>query len=216
MSCHFANGALPLDRQGVPGLTGLEADYPVGHGHFCVPAIYPVHSAQETSIQSAFEESKHANGRNHMHKIVIGVAIAVLAVGTAAATEQTDVMLTVHQFIDGFNKGDAKMMVAACADQASIIDEFPPHEWHGAGACSKWLSDFDADAKKSDITDGSVTLGNARHVDVTADRAYVVALVDYTFKEKGKVNKETGSIITIALQKGGAGWRITGWAWAKH
>ena len=27
---------------------------------------------------------------------------------------------------------------------------------------------------------------------------------------------ETGSIITIALQKSPAGWRITAWAWAKN
>jgi hypothetical protein len=28
--------------------------------------------------------------------------------------------------------------------------------------------------------------------------------------------KEVGSIFTLALQKGPAGWRITGWSWAKH
>ena len=41
-----------------------------------------------------------------------------------------------RQFIDGFNKGDVKSALAACADQVSIIDEFAPYEWHGAGACA--------------------------------------------------------------------------------
>jgi len=35
------------------------------------------------------------------------------------------------------------------------------------------------------------------------------------FKKKGKLVKETGSMLTLAMQKGETGWRITGWAWAK-
>jgi ketosteroid isomerase-like protein len=118
--------------------------------------------------------------------------------------------------VDGFNKGDTKTAVAACAEQTSIIDEFPPHEWHGAGACAKWANDFDADAKKNGITDGIVTLGTPRHVDITGDRAYVVVPASYTFKKKGKPAKETGSTLTLALQKEASGWRISGWAWAKR
>jgi ketosteroid isomerase-like protein len=151
-----------------------------------------------------------------MHKIAGLIAVAILAAGPAAASDKTDVMATVHQWVDGFNKGDTKSALAACADQTSILDEFPPHEWHGSGACSKWLKDFEADAKKNDITDGIVTLSKPRHVDVTADAAYVVAPVNYTFKQNGKPMNETGSVLTITLQKGAAGWRITGWAWAQH
>jgi hypothetical protein len=119
----------------------------------------------------------------------------------AVASESTDVMVAVHQFIDGFNKGDIKSALAACADQTSIIDEFPPHEWHGAGACSTWANDYVADAKKNGITDGIVTLGTPRHIDVTADRAYVVVPANYTFKQNGKPMKETGSILTICSAK---------------
>jgi len=39
----------------------------------------------------------------------------------------------VHPFVDGFNKGDMKMMSATCAEKAAMLDEFPPHECHGAG-----------------------------------------------------------------------------------
>ena len=150
-----------------------------------------------------------------MHKILVALAVAVVAAGPAAATEKTDVMKPLHQFVDGFNKGDVKTAVAACADQTSIIDEVPPHEWHGAGACSTWANDFEADGKKNGITDGVVTLGSPRHVDIMGDRAYVVVPANYTFKQKGKPGKEIGSTLTVALQKGPTGWRITGWAWAK-
>jgi len=39
---------------------------------------------------------------------------------------------------------------------------------------------------------------------------------NYTFKQKGKPQSEAGSIMTLVLQKAPAGWRITGWSWAKH
>ena len=151
----------------------------------------------------------------HWHTLLVALAFAVVAAAPVGAAEKTDVMVPVHQFIDGFNKGDTKAALAACADQASIIDEFPPYEWHGAGACSKWANDFDADAKKNEITDGAVTLGKPRHVEVAADRAYVVLPANYVFKVKGKQVKEMGATMTITLQKADAGWRNTGWAWSK-
>jgi ketosteroid isomerase-like protein len=154
--------------------------------------------------------------QRHLLKLSLALALVVLAALSAAATEKTDVMTTVHKFVDSFNKGDVKTVAATCADQASIIDEFPPHEWHGAGACAKWMDDYDADAKKNGITDGIVTLGVPLHVDVTADRAYVVVPANYKFKKNGKLVRETGSTLTIALQKSEAGWRMTGWSWAKH
>ena len=148
-----------------------------------------------------------------MRKILLALAVAVLAAGPVAASEKTDVMAPVHQWVDGINKGDMKAATAACADQSSIIDDFPPHEWHGAGACSKWANDADADNKKNGITDESVTLSKPRHIDITADRAYVVVPATYSYKEKGPPVTEPGSIWTLALKKGEAGWRITGWAW---
>ena len=151
--------------------------------------------------------------------MLIALFLATLATFSTAQTSgsaQTAVLASVHGFVDGFNKGDTKTLLAACADQTSILDEFPPHEWHGKGACAKWASDFDADAKKNGITDGAVTLGDPSHVDITSDRAYVVIPANYTFKQKGKPVSEIGSIIMLTLQKGATGWRITGWAWAKH
>ena len=82
--------------------------------------------------------------------------------------------------------------------------------------CLKWLADYEADIKKNGITDPSVTLGAPKHIDITGDRAYVVVPADYTYKEKGKAMKEAGSLLTLALQKVAAGWRITGWSWTKN
>jgi hypothetical protein len=71
-----------------------------------------------------------------MHKLIVTLALSALVAGPAAATDQSDVLSVVHQWVVGFNKGDMKSMEATCADQTSVIDDFAPYEWHGAGACA--------------------------------------------------------------------------------
>lgn len=151
-----------------------------------------------------------------MQKLLLTLALAILTAGPLAASDNADVMATLQKLVDAFNKGDTKTLVAGCTDEMCIIDEFPPHEWHGAGTCSKWLADYDTDAKKNGITEGTVKISKPRHLDVTDDRAYVVVPTDYTYKQNGKEMKETGSIWTFTLQKIDGNWKVTGWAWAKH
>ena len=151
-----------------------------------------------------------------MLRIFFGLAMVIFTAGSSVQSDKTGVMAAVNQFVDGFNKGDVKRTVAACADQTSILDEFPPHEWHGARACGKWLADYDTDAKKKGITDGFVTLETPRHIDITGDRAYVVVPANYAFKRKGKPVKETDSMLTLTLQKSVKGWLLNGWSWAKN
>lgn len=151
-----------------------------------------------------------------MLKTLVAAALLVAANAAAAASDQTDVMATVRQFIDGFNKGDVKTALEACASPASVIDEIPPYAWQGPTACQDWANDFDAWAKKDGIADGSVKLGKPRHVNVTGDRAYVVAPANFKYKQKGKPVAQNGSTMTVALQKLPAGWRITAWTWSKR
>lgn len=62
-----------------------------------------------------------------MRKVLAIIALMCLSAGPAAASDQTDVMAAVRVFVDAFNKGDTKALTTMCADQTSIIDEFPPH-----------------------------------------------------------------------------------------
>jgi hypothetical protein len=64
------------------------------------------------------------------------------------------------------------------------------------------------------LADMIITLGNPRHADIAADRAYVVVPANYTIKNHGKLVSETNSILTIALEKSAKGWHIVGRAWA--
>jgi ketosteroid isomerase-like protein len=147
-----------------------------------------------------------------MHRLVIALAIAVVGARPAIASQETDVMTPVRQFITGFNKKDPKIAQAACADGIFIIDDFPPHAWSGSGAISKWLRDLDAFEKKNGTSDPSVTLGKPRHVDVTGTHAYVIVPTKLSYKKKGQLVKETG-LMTLVLHKGAGGWRIAAWSW---
>src|ERR1700720_3674838 len=86
--------------------------------------------------------------QNTMPKLVIALAIAGVGARPVFASQETDVMAPVRQLIDGFNKTRIKMAQAACADQTFIIDDFPPNEWRGSGATSKWFHDL-ADRKST-------------------------------------------------------------------
>ena len=151
-----------------------------------------------------------------MRRIVISLAITALAATPAVASEEKNVMSVVRQWTGLFNKDTATSALAACADETSIIDDIPPYVWLGSGACSSWLSVLEVESKKSGVTDISTTLLKPRHVLVAADRAYVVVPINFAFKVDGKVTKETGSVLTAALQKVAAGWRITAAAIAEH
>jgi hypothetical protein len=138
------------------------------------------------------------------------------ALRPAFASQGSAVMATVRQFVDGFNRGDAKAELATCDAQASIIDDFGPHEWQGPTACADWAAAYAADAQKEGTTDGIVTLGKPWYVSVTGSRAYVVLPATFSWKDHGKPVTEGNSVFTVALRRSSAGWRITGWAWSKR
>lgn len=138
--------------------------------------------------------------------------LCALASSRAGASEQADAMAPLRQFVDSFNKGDLKSAVAACSEKASVIDDFPPHEWQGNG-CGKWAAGFSDVVTKEGITDARILLDKPRHINITGARAYVVVPVTLVFKHSGKLTK-LPSMFTAALHKEPGGWRITGWAWA--
>ncbi|HEY6860503.1 MAG TPA: hypothetical protein VI358_12050 [Pseudolabrys sp.] len=155
-----------------------------------------------------------------MHRIIAALLFnAAVMAGSASASDnistpdKIDVMRPVREFVDSFNKGDVK---AACANQSTIIDEFPPYLWQGATACADWSNDFDAFRAKNGIVDPKITLGLGQHVDVMGDRAYVVVPAHLTFKQNGKRVSERDPILTVSLQKIADTWRIAGWAWSKR
>jgi ketosteroid isomerase-like protein len=121
----------------------------------------------------------------------------------------------VREYIDAFNKGDMKTMVATCGDQVSILDGLAPHVWQGPTACEDWYRDVIAAGRREGAEGYLVTPGKPWHVDVTGDYAYVVVPTTMTFRVHGKLVTQSASVFTVALRKLPDGWRIMSWAWAK-
>jgi hypothetical protein len=117
--------------------------------------------------------------------------------------------------MDALNTGDMKSALAVCADPVSIVDDFPPHIWHGATACADWANQFAAFDKSQGISGDVVTLGRPLHADVSGDRAYCVFPAVYRYVQRGKHVLEH-ALFTTAMQRTAGRWRITGWAWAKQ
>ena len=126
-----------------------------------------------------------------------------------------DPMATLHQYLDGFNKGDAKVMAATFALQGSILDGMAPHLWQGPTATQDWYRDVLIEGKQHDASDYFVTVGEPLHNNVTGDSAYVVVPATMTFKVAGKQVTQSGAFFTVALRKLAEGWRIAAWAWTK-
>jgi ketosteroid isomerase-like protein len=154
-----------------------------------------------------------------MHRIIAALFTAAVMAGPASASDKIstsdkiNVMRPVKEFVDSFNRGDVK---AACANQSTIIDEFPPYLWQGATACADWSNDFDVFREKNGIVDPKITLGLGQYIDVVGDRAYVVVQAHLTFKQNGKRVSESDPLLTVSLKKIADTWRIAGWAWSKR
>ena len=144
--------------------------------------------------------------------MIIVVALASSA-GSAFAAERDDVIAAVHRYLDSLNKQETAS--AMCDSHVSILDEFPPHEWHGPTACLDWWKALNAYDENNGITDGDFPLGTPWIVEVSGDRAYFVAPVTYTYKQRGKPVKETGTL-AVALKRTQAGWRIASWAYSEQ
>jgi SnoaL-like domain len=142
-----------------------------------------------------------------MNKVVTALAMCVLTAGSAQASDKDDIMAVLKQWSSG-----AAGTVAVCADDAAVIDDIPPFEWHGPGACSRWQKDNDAYLRQG-ISDETFTIENPQQLIISGDRAYTVLPITYTFTQKGKRVREhaTG---TLVLHKTAAGWRIAAWTWA--
>jgi ketosteroid isomerase-like protein len=126
-----------------------------------------------------------------------------------------DPMAAVRQYIDGFNKGDRKVMADAFADPGSILDGMAPHVWQGATATQDWYRDVLIEGKQHGASDYFVALGEPLHNNVTGDSAYLVVPATMTFKVGVKQVTQSGAVFTVALRKIADGWRIAAWAWAK-
>src|SRR5882762_2379730 len=107
----------------------------------------------------------------------------VISPRSAVASEKTNVVAAVNRYFDNLGKDTLETALAMCDSHVSILDEFPPHEWHGPTACAAWWKALNAYDEKEGIAAGAAALGTAWTVDVTGDRAYFVGPATYDCKQ---------------------------------
>jgi hypothetical protein len=117
--------------------------------------------------------------------ILIIVLAHVMSSTSAFADDKTDVVAAVNWFLQ--TTGEKALSV--CDSPVSIIDEFPPYEWHGPTACADWWKALNTYNEKNEIADGSATLGTPWNLDIKGDRAYYVAPMTYIYKRTEKALK---------------------------
>jgi ketosteroid isomerase-like protein len=153
---------------------------------------------------------------NHTTKRVARAALAAALLAGLPAAAHAAVhgpLATIHQFLDAFNRGDIAAAQATNAGDVSIVDEIPPHRWHGAGAFQAWVADLTKASQAAGQTDEHVSFVRSVREQIDGDTAYEVVQVSFTYREHGRPTIEPAQI-AVALRDEGGAWIITGWAWA--
>jgi len=101
-----------------------------------------------------------------MNRVVIALAAGVLTGGSALASDRDDILAVLKQWSSG-----AAGTVAVCADDAAVIDDIPPFEWHGPGACSRWQKDNDAYLRQG-ISEEIFTVDNPQQLMISGARIH--------------------------------------------
>jgi hypothetical protein len=151
-----------------------------------------------------------------MIRNMLAFAIGCFLVGAvASASDKADIVALITKWNELSNQGDEQGMADTCAKEATVIDDLPPYEWHGQGACGSWQKAADAFTKSQEMTDIVGGLGKPMHVMITSDRAYVVIPATFAYAQHGKKLTEYATV-TFTLQKTGSAWLITSWIWSKR
>ena len=121
-------------------------------------------------------------------------------------------MVAIRRFVDGFNSNDVNLIVTACADETTIIDDFPPHQWSGRGAAAAWLRDMNEMATMYGMSDPAVILEEPSMAIVSDRNAYLVVPIDVRWRDNGAPAARRG-FMAVVLQDEADEWRISTLAW---
>jgi len=129
-----------------------------------------------------------------------------------SGSAETGPMAAIRQFVEAFNNDNVDLLHAACTDETSIVDDFPPHVWTGPGATTRWYRDMARMATQYRMSNPSVALGEPRHVTVSDQGAYVVVPIEVRWLQDGTPTEATG-FMTVGLRQVNEEWCISACAW---
>jgi hypothetical protein len=153
------------------------------------------------------------------HRVVLAAAglVAALYLPLAAAAQSPPpadpaLLALPEKFSTAMFAVDTATLRADCAANATVIDEFPPYSWRGPDACVRWATAFKAFITQAKLSAFQTTVAPMPFIDVSGNRAYMVAQVTFTAMMAGKRVPDVGTW-TFVLVKSGTAWKITSLAW---
>jgi len=156
--------------------------------------------------------------------LTAGVAVALTIMSTialsaapakAADTADASMLAPINQLVQSLNTGDSGFKTAMASD-VTVVDEFAPFVWRGAGAGGKWVSDFGGFLKSVNVTKPHVTLNKILSEEAKGDDAYLVESATFGGNMAGKPFTEQG-VWTFILHKTApqGPWVIALQSWAR-
>ena len=149
-----------------------------------------------------------------MTKLIAPLMLAILCSSTTAVhAGDAALEAPIRAMEAAFNKGDAAAAKATHVAAPTIVDELgAPYVWSGATAFDDWLKSLSDEEAAAGKSGGVVKLGAPIRESVEGTHGYVITPSTYTFQQKGKIMRETGTM-TFALVETEAGWKIAAWTW---
>ena len=108
------------------------------------------------------------------HSIILAVVMLLQSTALVHAADAGP-QAPIDAMVMAFNKGDvAGIHAAHVTGDVSLMDEVPPHLWHGPKAIDAWLTDLAAHDKARGRTDGVVTLSKPQVMTTQGNDGYAV------------------------------------------
>lgn len=149
-----------------------------------------------------------------MRSLLLSAAATLLFATSAAHAADAAVEAPIRAMIAGFNNGDIALAKSAHVAAPVILDEpTAPYVWSGPTAFDDWVAALGKSEAAQGKTGGKVGLASVTRESVMDGHAYVLAPTTYTFQQRGRTMRETGTM-TFALVKQGANWKIQAWTWS--
>jgi hypothetical protein len=139
---------------------------------------------------------------------------AMLLAAQPALAQDMGALAPIKAMIAAFNKGDVAGARATHIASPSITDEpTAPYTWTGPKAFDTWIAALGKSEAAAGKSDGQVWIGTPTRVSTERGHGYVIVPSTYTFKQKGRTMRETGTM-TFAVVQVGKGWKIAAWTWS--
>ncbi len=145
---------------------------------------------------------------------VIPLVLAAILTVSPAQGPDTSMMRPINLLrtaMERFNKDIPGDVFAASG--STIVDNFPPYLFEGAGAQKRWWLGFKAHAHAGNLAKLHASFGAPHDFDRSVERVFFTLPTTWTGFSHGKRFTERGGWAFVLVREP-MGWRIKSYAWA--